>query len=65
MAVTFRTALGGDYGPRPLHLRDSPSSSALVARSVLARTRRYGPVAAVIIRYDVLHGRGTSSLVRT
>ena len=35
----------------------------LDARSVLARTRRYRPVAAVIIRYDSLHVRDISSLV--
>jgi hypothetical protein len=32
-----------------------------VARSVLARTRRYGSAAAVTIRYRVVHGRGVSS----
>jgi hypothetical protein len=36
----------------------------LSARSVLARMRRYRPVAAVIIRYDSLHVRDVSSLVR-
>ena len=35
----------------------------LGARSVLARMRRYRPVAAVIIRYDSLHVRDVSSLV--
>jgi hypothetical protein len=34
------------------------------ARSVLARMRRYGPVAAVIAWYDGVHVRGISSLVQ-